>query len=112
MVHFAAVGLGLSGRDEAVTLPAEEAGRGPGSAVISIEGGSAVVEVDDLSEASESEPNDERARATPLPVPGVGDGRVGREGDVDLWALALQEGSVLRAGRPGGPARFRTSTPS
>jgi hypothetical protein len=91
VVHFAAVGLGLSGRDEPVTLPAEEAGRGPGSAVISIGGGSAVVEVDDLPEASESEPNDERSRATLLPVPGVGDGRVGREGDVDVWALPFKK---------------------
>jgi hypothetical protein len=91
MVHFAAVGLGLSGRDEPVTLPADEAGRGPGPAVITIGGGSAVVEVDDLPEVSESEPNDERSRATPLPVTGVGDGRVGREGDVDVWALPFKK---------------------
>ena len=90
-VHFAAEGFGLSGRNEPVRLPADETGHGPGSAVISIGGGSAVVEVDDLPEAAESEPNNEKARATPLTVPGIGDGRIGSVGDVDVWALPFKK---------------------
>ncbi len=105
VVTFAAEGLGLSGRDEPVTLPEEGAGSGPGPAVVKIAGGSAIIEVDDLPGASESEPNDEPTRATLLPVPGVGDGRIGRGGDVDVWALPVEKGRSyvldVRAARLG-----------
>ena len=72
---------------------------------MNVAGAPAVVEVDDLPGASESEPNDEPSQATSLPVPGVGDGRVGRAGDVDVWALAFEKGQSyvldVRAARLG-----------
>ena len=105
VVTFAAEGPGLSGRDEPVTLPEDGAGRGPEPAAVQIAGGSAVIELDDLPGAAESEPDDDPARATPLPVPGVGDGRIGRAGDVDAWALPLEKGRSyvldVRAARLG-----------
>ena len=105
VVAFSAEGLGLTGREEPVSLPEAGAGRGPELAVVRVAGGSAAVEVDDLPGALESEPNDEPSRATPLPVPGVGDGRIGREGDVDVWALVLAKGRSyvldVRAARLG-----------
>ena len=70
-----------------------------------VAGGSAVIEVDDLPGAPESEPNDDPTRASPLSVPGVGDGRIGRAGDVDVWAVPFEKGRTyvldVRAARLG-----------
>lgn len=41
--------------------------------------------VDDLTECGEREPNDDAARAQPLPLPRIVNGTIGRPGDVDVF---------------------------
>lgn len=105
-VPFRVHGLGLPATPDAVTLTSEGAGRGPQPAIVTIPGcGAAVVEVDDLAEVSEREPNDEADESSHLELPGIGNGRIGREGDVDIWAISLVKGTRyeidLRAARLG-----------
>jgi hypothetical protein len=106
IVSFAAEGLGVPEKAQTLSLPTEGAGRGPLSTVARFEvGGSAVVEVDDLDAVPESEPNNQPSEASAIAVPGVGDGRIGREGDLDVWALTLEKGRSylleIRAARLG-----------
>lgn len=90
-------GLGVPEASEAVTLTTEGAGDGPRLSVVRLAcGATAAVEVDDLPESLEGEPNDDPARAVRLAVPGVGNGRVGRAGDADVWAVALRRGVSYR----------------
>ena len=66
-----------------------------------------VLDVDDLPELLEAEPNQESASAAALPVPGVANGRINEPGDSDLWKLALSKGQSvqlsLRAGQLSSP---------
>ena len=106
LVRFLAHGLGIPAEAEALSLPSAGAGRGPEPAVVRFAaGGTAVVELDDLPSMPEAEPNDDPAQASALDLPGVGDGRIDRAGDVDTWALALEQGRTyaldLRAARLG-----------
>jgi hypothetical protein len=105
VVTFAVEGLGVSGGDAPVKLPGLGTGRGPESAIVPIAGSSATIEVDDLPGVMELEPNEKPERASPLTLPGVGDGRIGREGDVDVWALPFEKGRSyvldVRAARLG-----------
>jgi len=105
-VRFAADGVGIPAEAESLSLPSTGAGRGPEPAVVRFAaGGSAVVELDDLHAVPEGEPNDDPAQASALDLPAVGDGRIDRAGDVDTWALALEQGRTygldLRAARLG-----------
>jgi hypothetical protein len=63
------------------------------------------LDVDDLPECLESEPNDDPAHAGPLALPAMGNGRIDRPGDIDYWAATLRKGEAcaceLRAARLG-----------
>ncbi len=105
-VPFVADGIGVSAKAESLSLPSVGAGRGPETAVVQFPaGGSAVVELDDLPAMAEVEPNDDPAQASALDLPEIGDGRIDAAGDVDTWALALEQGRTygldLRAARLG-----------
>ena len=97
-VSFARDGLGLAGTIESRHLAdggsRERAGDGP--VVRFADGGSMAVEVDDLPEAMEVEPNDKMDQASRLSTPGVGNGRIEQAGDVDLWAVPLRQGQPYR----------------
>jgi hypothetical protein len=64
-----------------------------------------VLDVDDLPEHLEAEPNDTPAQAPRIELPAVVNGRIGKPGDVDCWSLSLHKGEVwefdLRAARLG-----------
>jgi hypothetical protein len=64
-----------------------------------------LLDLDDLEEFLEAEPNDDPAQVKPLPVPAVFNGRIQRPGDVDHWAWSAHKGEVyeldLRAARLG-----------
>jgi hypothetical protein len=63
--------------------------------------------VDDLLEFVEREPNDEIAQVEPQSAPVIFNGRIGRPGDVDYYALRVAKGDSLefemRASRLGSP---------
>jgi len=63
------------------------------------------LDVTDLPERLEVEPNDEPSEATALVFPVMLNGRIGRPGDVDLWPIAVLAGQRLElrlsAGRLG-----------
>jgi hypothetical protein len=66
-----------------------------------------LLDLDDLPELLEAEPNDEPGQVKPLELPAVANGRIGRPGDVDYWAVTLRKGEAyefeLRAARLGSP---------
>jgi hypothetical protein len=65
------------------------------------------LELDDLPEYLEAEPNDDPARAKSVTLPAVLNGRIDRPGDVDCWTWRGRKGDKLvfdlRAGRLGSP---------
>jgi hypothetical protein len=65
------------------------------------------LDLDDLPEYPESEPNDEPAAVKPLALPAMANGRIDRPGDVDYWAVTVHKGELcefeLRAARLGSP---------
>lgn len=98
-VRFEPIGLGLPERTEPVILPADHAGSGPESAAAELLPGlSASIELDDLPERLEGEPD-------PPSVPVVGNGRIAVPGEVDAWAVPLVKDRPydfdLRAARLG-----------
>src|SRR5262245_3317492 len=68
-----------------------------------------LLDLDDLPEYTESEPNDDPASVKPLELPAMANGRIERPGDVDYWGLSAHKGEVLefelRAARLGSPLR-------
>jgi hypothetical protein len=54
------------------------------------------LDVDDLPEVVEHEPNNEISQAEPLATPVVINGRIGRPGDVDCYALRMAKGESLQ----------------
>jgi hypothetical protein len=65
------------------------------------------LDLDDLPEFRESEPNDLPSQASVLSLPAIANGRIGEPGDRDCWAFPLRKGErcafELRAGRLGSP---------
>ena len=65
------------------------------------------VELDDLPEVLEAEPNDAPASAAVQNLPAVLNGRIGSPGDVDVWSFRAKKGEAfdfdLRAARLGSP---------
>jgi hypothetical protein len=65
------------------------------------------LDLDELPEYLESEPNDEPAKAPLVATPAVVNGRIDRPGDVDCWRFRARKGEVLalqlRARRLGSP---------
>jgi len=101
-VAFEPIGNGLPDRTPPATLTSDGTGRGPEPSVVELVPGlSTPIEVDDLPEVLEGEPG----RANPLPIPGVGNGRVEVPGNVDAWAVTLVKDRPcefdLRAARLG-----------
>ena len=66
-----------------------------------------LLDVDELDERLEAEPNNTAEKANPASVPAVLNGRIDAPGDVDYWALTLKSGDVfdleVRAARLGSP---------
>ncbi len=66
-----------------------------------------VLDLDDLPEVLEAEPNNTAEKAQRVEVPAVLNGRIGKPGDVDCWAVALHKGEAwefaLRAAQLGSP---------
>jgi hypothetical protein len=65
------------------------------------------LDVDDLPEQLEAEPNDTPAQARAVSLPAVVNGRIDRPGDVDFWGFSARKGEgfafELRAARLGSP---------
>ncbi len=55
-----------------------------------------LLEVDDLPEYLETEPNDQPAQAKPVTLPAVLNGRIDKAGDVDYWAFAARKGTAYQ----------------
>ncbi|MGE3803490.1 MAG: PPC domain-containing protein [Gemmataceae bacterium] len=66
------------------------------------------LDLDDLPEQLEAEPNNEPGQAKAVEVPAILNGRLGTPGDVDCWHLMLRKGEryefELRALKLGSPA--------
>jgi hypothetical protein len=66
-----------------------------------------LLELDDLPEYLETEPNDKPDQVKPLALPAILNGRIGKAGDVDFWAVTARKGESyefdLRASRLGSP---------
>jgi hypothetical protein len=66
-----------------------------------------LLDLDDLPEHLESEPNDEPSKAKPVALPAMLNGRIDRPGDVDCWAVTMRKGESyeveLRAAQMGSP---------
>jgi hypothetical protein len=66
-----------------------------------------LLDLSDLPEHLESEPNDLPSQAKPVAVPAVLNGRIDRPGDVDYWSVTLRKGEAfdfkLKAGQLGSP---------
>src|SRR5262249_8087591 len=65
------------------------------------------LDLSDLREYREAEPNDQPSQAKPIAVPAVLNGRIHRPGDVDYWAVTLPKGEAfdfnLKANQLGSP---------
>jgi hypothetical protein len=53
------------------------------------------IDVDDLPEYLEAEPNDTLAQAQKITLPAVVNGRIDRPGDIDHWSFSLRKGESL-----------------
>jgi hypothetical protein len=66
-----------------------------------------LLEVDELEEHQEIEPNNDPAQVKPVTVPAICNGRIQKPGDVDYWKWLARKGEVyeldLRAARLGSP---------
>jgi hypothetical protein len=66
-----------------------------------------VLDIDDLPEHLEAEPNDTPAQARVVQLPAIVNGRIDRPGDVDHWGFSAKKGEVfaleLRAAWLGSP---------
>src|SRR5262249_45049835 len=54
-----------------------------------------LLDVDDVPEHQEVEPNDEAGQARPLVLPCLLNGRIDRPGDVDYWRFTIRKGQAL-----------------
>ena len=66
-----------------------------------------LLQVSNLPEHHESEPNDTPASALAVETPVIANGRIGNPGDVDFWSIVARQGDVfafdVRAARLGSP---------
>jgi hypothetical protein len=67
------------------------------------------IDLDDLPEVLETEPNDSPEKAQRVSLPVVANGRIDRPGDIDCWSLAGRKGETvllqIRGWRFGSPLR-------
>jgi hypothetical protein len=106
--RFELVGQGLPAGPVEIALPAA----GPSDSLhrLKVRGdltNEFLLDLDDLPEHREAEPNDDPAAVKPVPAPAMFNGRIDRPGDVDCWAVAARKGEVfeveLRAAQLGSP---------
>jgi len=95
-VPFELIGQGLPAEPVRIALPAD----GPRDYVhrLTIQGKATnflVLDVDDLPEYLEQEPNDTLEQAQRVHVPAVLNGRIDKPGDVDCWAIPGRKGETL-----------------
>jgi hypothetical protein len=96
-VAFARDGVGLARPDCPIVLPTEGAGAGPLTVRLPFpDGGFAPLEIDDLPELLEAEPNDALPQAARLVAPAVANGRIQDAGDVDTWMVPMEQGQSYR----------------
>ncbi len=66
-----------------------------------------LIDLDDLPELLESEPNDVASDVKPIAIPAMLNGRIGKSGDVDYWKIEMKKDESvdldLRAARLGSP---------
>jgi hypothetical protein len=105
---FELAGQGLPAGPVEITLPAV----GPADYLHRLTVGGRLtneylLDLDDLPEHLEAEPNDDPAKVKPVSIPAVLNGRIGAPGDVDCWAVLARKGEVfeieLRAAQLGSP---------
>jgi hypothetical protein len=107
--HFTLYGQGVPADPVEVKLPAD----GSRDYAWRFTGGDgkaanpALLDLDDLPEATETEPNDQPSEATKAPWPCVLNGRIDKPGDVDYWSFQGKKGEAialeLRAQQLGSP---------
>jgi hypothetical protein len=107
-VRFTLSGQGVPADPVEVALPAD----GPGDDFCRFPCGDqtsnpVLLDLDDLPEQAETEPNDEPSQAVRVAAPAVLNGRIDKPGDVDCWAFAAKKGEAflleLRARQLGSP---------
>lgn len=107
-VAFELTGQGVPSDPVTITLPAEA----PADFVHRLSAGTKqsnpfLIDLDDLPEHREVEPNDEPSQVQPVTVPAILNGRIGRPGDLDYWSFNAKKDEVyeldLRASRLGSP---------
>jgi hypothetical protein len=109
-VKFEVTGQGLPKEPVEIVLP--EAGGSPLAQRLNLGGrltNHFLLDLDDLPEYLETEPNDRPEQVKPVALPAVLNGRIGKAGDVDYWAVTARKGESyevdLRAARLGSPLR-------
>jgi hypothetical protein len=107
-VHLELTGQGVPARPVEVALPAT----GPSDYFHRVSFGGKpsnpfLLDLDDLPEYLETEPNDRPDHVKPLSLPAMANGRIGRPGDRDYWAFTGRKGMAnvfeLRASQLGSP---------
>jgi hypothetical protein len=105
---FVLSGQGMPEQHAEIALPAE----GPSPFVHRLSVGDKItnslpLDLDDLPEYREAEPNDKPEQAARVEIPAILNGRIDKPGDVDYWSFAARKGDVLeldlRAARIGSP---------
>ncbi|MSU63457.1 MAG: hypothetical protein EXS31_13860 [Pedosphaera sp.] len=107
-ISFALTGTALPARTASLGMPANASSVFPARFPFENRLANAIsIEVDDLPEHLESEPNQELSPHGAVEVPAVLNGRIDPPGDVDLWAFKAGKDQVLdldlRARRLGSP---------
>ncbi len=106
--RFELSGAGVPSEPVAVALPnAATASLGHRFEVGGQLTNSVELELDDLPEVLEHEANDDAGHAEAVALPAIVNGRIGKPGDADYFAIAVSKGQTyefdLRAGRLGSP---------
>lgn len=96
-VHFTLQGQSVSAQGVELDLPSD-APRcyGHRFALAGKRTNVVVLDVDEVEEYGEREPNDETPQAKTLLLPCVANGRIERPGDVDCWSFAAHKGEAVR----------------
>jgi hypothetical protein len=106
--EFELAGLGVDGLKQSLVLPKDATDEHFATFKIAGKPTNTVpLDVSDFEERLEAEPNDDVEHAAALAVPSVANGRIGRAGDVDFWAVEAKAKDVIqfevRAARLGSP---------
>ena len=109
--HLTPYGQGLPATPVEVKLPAD----GPNDCVWRLPCGDGktanpvLLDLDDLPELTETEPNDQPAQAAKAAVPAMLNGRIDKPGDADYWSFPGKKGEMLalelRAQQLGSPVQ-------